>query len=99
MTAARSPTLDELARTLGLSTATVSRVLNNSVLVKEETRRRILDGARELGYVKRTVRRQRARSIPTIALVLPHARETYRQLFYDPASLIESITGAFAPAG
>jgi len=97
MKATRKPTLGELARNLGLSTATVSRVLNNSVLVKEETRLRILEGARELGYVKRTVRRQRVRAIPTIALVLPRSRETYRQLFYDPASLIESITGAFAP--
>jgi LacI family transcriptional regulator len=93
----RRPTLGDIGRELGLSAATVSRVLNNSVLVKEETRRRILAGAQRLGYVKQARGRHRARAIPTIALVLPRTRDTYRPLFYDPAGLIESITGAFAP--
>jgi LacI family transcriptional regulator len=91
-------TVYDLARELGLSSATVSRVLNNSVLVKDATRRRILEGAERLGYIKRTIRRQSARAIPTVALFLPRAVETYRQLFYDPASLIESIAQAFLPA-
>jgi LacI family transcriptional regulator len=91
-------TVYDLARDLGLSSATVSRVLNNSVLVNEETRKRILESARRLGYVKRTIRRQSGRAIPTVALFLPRAAQGYRQLFYDPASLIDSIAHAFLPA-
>lgn len=98
MIKAKRVTVYDLARELGLSAATVSRVLNNSVLVKDDTRRRILEGAERLGYVKRTIRRHSARTIPTVALFLPLAPETYRQLFYDPASLIQAITQAFLPA-
>lgn len=40
----------DLAEHLGLSRWTVSRVLNGHPEVKEETRRRVLDAARELGF-------------------------------------------------
>ncbi len=40
----------DLAAHLGLSRWTVSRVLNGHPEVKEETRRRVLDAARELGF-------------------------------------------------
>ncbi|MCL6547502.1 MAG: LacI family transcriptional regulator [Alicyclobacillus sp.] len=43
-------TIQEVAQRAGVSTATVSRVLNNSGLVSEDTRRRVLSVVEELNY-------------------------------------------------
>ncbi len=43
-------TLEEVARLAGVSTATVSRVINNRGPVRESTRRRVLEAARRLRY-------------------------------------------------
>jgi DNA-binding LacI/PurR family transcriptional regulator len=45
-------TMREVAKRAGVSLATVSRVLNNSEYVSEETRRGVLDVVRELSYFK-----------------------------------------------
>ncbi len=47
----RRVTLRHLAEHLGLSTATVSLAMRNKPRVSEETRQRVLEGMRELGYV------------------------------------------------
>ncbi|MDW8103227.1 MAG: LacI family DNA-binding transcriptional regulator [Anaerolineae bacterium] len=44
-------TIKDLASYLNLSPATVSRALRNSPKVSEETRQRVLEAARELGYI------------------------------------------------
>ena len=53
VTAYKSPpaTLYDVCRHTGLSSATVSRVMNDSPQVRPSTRDRILQAARELGYV------------------------------------------------
>ena len=43
--------IKELARRAGVSSATVSRVLNNSGYVKEETRKKVLEAVEEYNYV------------------------------------------------
>lgn len=43
-------TVREVARLAGVSPSTVSRVLNNYVDLRPETRRRVLEAARKLGY-------------------------------------------------
>lgn len=43
-------TLDEVAKRAGVSTATVSRVMNKSGIVRAATRRRVLQAAKELRY-------------------------------------------------
>ena len=43
-------TIRDVARRAGVSTATVSYVLNDSRPVGKETRRRVLQAAKELGY-------------------------------------------------
>jgi len=43
-------TLEAVAKRAGVSTATVSRVLNNLEIVKESTRRRVLQAVEELNY-------------------------------------------------
>lgn len=45
-----SPTLEDVARAAGVSTATVSRCLNTPDRVVEDTRRRVLGVVSELGY-------------------------------------------------
>ncbi|GAA3354973.1 hypothetical protein GCM10017744_015690 [Streptomyces antimycoticus] len=61
-----------MARRAGVSRATVSRVVNGSTKVAEESREAVLDAIQELGYIPN----QAARSLVTqrtdsFALVLP----------------------------
>src|SRR4051794_16759758 len=46
----RGPTIRDVARRAGVSAATVSRVLNDSPLVMDETRARVNAAVEELGY-------------------------------------------------
>ena len=48
--APRSPSMAQVAERAGVSHQTVSRVLNDASLVKEETRLRVLAAIEELGY-------------------------------------------------
>lgn len=45
-------TMREVAKRAGVSLATVSRVLNNTQYISDETRRSVLDAVRELNYFK-----------------------------------------------
>jgi LacI family transcriptional regulator len=47
---ARRPTVSDLAKTAGVSVATVDRVLNGRLPVREETARRVYDAAKTIGY-------------------------------------------------
>ena len=61
----------DIARLAGVSKPTVSRALNDSPLVTEETRRRILDIARKHGYVvNRNAQNLRRRRTDTIAVII-----------------------------
>ena len=48
---AAKPTINDVARLAGVSKKTVSRVINRSPLLNEETRERVEKVIRELGYV------------------------------------------------
>ncbi|NLF30323.1 MAG: LacI family transcriptional regulator [Planctomycetes bacterium] len=84
-------TIYDIAEEVGVSTATVSRVLNGSALIAPQTARAIRDAARRLGYRKRTIRRQRGRAILHIRLILPRRAERVQKLFYDYADLLAGI--------
>ncbi len=45
-----SVTIKDIARELGISHTTVSRALNNSPLIREETKQRVRETAKEMGY-------------------------------------------------
>ncbi|MDW6026056.1 LacI family DNA-binding transcriptional regulator [Mesorhizobium sp. BAC0120] len=47
---ARRPTISDLARSSGVSVATVDRVLNGRLPVREETARRVYEAAQAIGY-------------------------------------------------
>lgn len=91
----RRVTLNDIAKQVGTSTSTVSRVLNNSILIGEETRERILKTADEIGYRKRTVRGQEARKILNIGLVLPSYEHRSDHLFFDVAELLSGLQDGF----
>jgi LacI family transcriptional regulator len=88
-------TVYDISKEIGLSPSTVSRVLNNSTLVGEETRKRVLESAERLGYRKRKIRRHHNRAVLNIRLFLPVTPSPKHQLFYDTAELIRSIEEGF----
>ena len=64
-------TLSDVARLAGVSTMTVSRVINNSSYIRPETRARVNDAIAELGYMPNILARQlRSKRTKTIALVM-----------------------------
>jgi len=68
----RAVTIRDVARQAGVSPGTVSRAINNSPLVNEETRERILRVVRELNYVPNlAARRLSIGRTLTIAVIVP----------------------------
>ncbi len=88
-------TIYDIAESVKVSPSTVSRVLNNSRLVHSSTRERVLKAADEMGYRKRRIRRQHARTILNIALLLPFGGNNYLHLFYDAAEFIHALNSGF----
>jgi LacI family transcriptional regulator len=83
------PNLDDVARAAGVSAMTVSRSFNRPQLVHPETRARVLEVARQMGYVPN----EAARSLVygrtnTIALILPDIRNPF---FTNVARGVEDV--------
>ncbi|WP_327722229.1 LacI family transcriptional regulator [Streptomyces sp. NBC_00490] len=89
-----APRSEDVARLAGVSRKTVSRVLNNEPYVSEESRRRVLAAAEELGYrlnhAARALASGRTRSIGVVALGTAG---------YGTASLLVGIEQAVRDAG
>ena len=67
-----APTLEDVAESAGVSTATVSRCLNAPEKVVEATRKRVLSAVKELGYAPNfSARALAARRTHTIGAVIP----------------------------
>jgi LacI family transcriptional regulator len=72
MTQRAAPTLDDVARMAGVSTATVSRCLNTPDRVIERTRAKVLDAVKALGYSPNFgARALAAKRTNTIGAVIP----------------------------
>jgi len=66
------PTLDDVARVAGVSTATVSRCLNEKDKVAEATRKRVLDAVEQLGYTPNfSARAMAAKRTQIIGAIIP----------------------------
>jgi LacI family transcriptional regulator len=80
----KQPTQADVARRAGVSQATVSYVLNNNtvIAVPDETRRRIQDAIRDLGYIPdRAARSLRTRKTYTLAGVIPDITNPFYPAF------------------
>jgi len=76
------PTIQDVAREAGVSTATVDRVLNARVPVREETARRVFEAARVVGYHAAALIGQRIQpDLPRLRLGVVLHKE--RQAFYQ----------------
>ena len=71
-------TIDDIAKKAGVSSATISRVLNNSSYVKEETREKVLKIIEEMNYVPSAIARSLSkRETSTIGIVVPDITNSY----------------------
>lgn len=78
-------TIRDIARIAGVSPGTVSRALNNSPLVRGETRQKILQVVRALNYVpNRVAQRLATGKTLTLAVVAP---------FFTSPSIVERLRG------
>ncbi|MCF0148040.1 MAG: LacI family DNA-binding transcriptional regulator [Clostridium sp.] len=71
-------TIDDIAKKAGVSSTTISRVLNNSSYVKEETREKVLKIIAEMNYVPSAIARSLSkRETSTIGIVVPDITNSY----------------------
>ncbi|MEE4462696.1 LacI family DNA-binding transcriptional regulator, partial [Azotobacter chroococcum] len=88
------PTLNEVARSAGVSPITASRALRGIPSVAEELAQRVRDAARELGYVANPAARALASArSQTVAVVVPSLGN---QLFVET---LEAIHAVMRPKG
>ncbi len=82
-------TLKDIAKEVGLSVTTVSRALNDYPDVSPQTKERIRQAAREMGYHPHTIARKlQKRRTDTVGFVIPTAGPRFSDPFF-----IELITG------
>ena len=65
--------LKQIATQTGVSVSTVSRVLNGSAKISEDVRRRVLEAARNLGYLDTRIRRAMQPTLQSVAVAAPSA--------------------------
>jgi DNA-binding LacI/PurR family transcriptional regulator len=89
-----SAKMEDVAQLAGVSTATVSRVLNSPELVSVATRQRVMDAIRQLDYrLNVAARRLRTSQTRTIAVVIPSIAEPIIH------HIVEAIEDAAITAG
>lgn len=71
-------TLQQVAEHAGVSRATASLIVRGSSLVSEETRKKVLESMRDLGYVyDRVAANLRSRNSSTVGLLIPEIANPY----------------------
>ncbi|MBN1121266.1 MAG: LacI family DNA-binding transcriptional regulator [Anaerolineae bacterium] len=89
-------TLAEIAEHSGVSSATVSLVLRDKPGIGEETRQKVIESARELGYIYEPSNQSKDRSLPTgIGLILksrPNDLPAANSFYIPVMSGIETIS-------
>lgn len=85
---ANRPTIHDVARAAGVSSATVDRVLNGRERVREDTARRVYEAARQIGYHAAPLIGQRVHADQPrlrLGLVLHKERQSFYQQFKEEA--------------
>jgi LacI family transcriptional regulator len=94
---ANRPTIHDVARAAGVSTATVDRVLNGREKVREDTARKVYEAARQIGYHAAPLIGQRMQAdLPRLrlGLVLHKERQSFYQQFAAEAErAVQQATG------
>ncbi|RNL82174.1 LacI family DNA-binding transcriptional regulator [Halostreptopolyspora alba] len=93
------PTLEMVAERAGVGRGTVSRVINGSASVTEQTRQAVLRAVTELGYVpNHSARTLVTRRTDTVALVIT---EPHERIFAEPffAQIIKGVSTALNERG
>ncbi|HLL29556.1 MAG TPA: LacI family DNA-binding transcriptional regulator, partial [Allosphingosinicella sp.] len=86
------PTINDVARLSGVSKKTVSRVINRSPLLNDETRKRVLEVIRELGYVPNP--QARALALRTNFLIgLIHDNPNAQMVLNVQQGILEALQG------
>jgi LacI family transcriptional regulator len=86
------PTINDVARLSGVSKKTVSRVINRSTLLNEETRKRVLEVIADLGYVPNP--QARALALRTNFLIgLIHDNPNAQMVLNVQQGILEALQG------
>ncbi|ASW09483.1 LacI family DNA-binding transcriptional regulator [Rhizobium sp. 11515TR] len=94
----RRPTISDLAKASGVSVATIDRVLNGRLPVREQTARRVYEAAQDIGYHAVGLLRQRVfEDVPRyqLAFLLQKPMQSFYQAF---AKEIEAAAAAMTAA-
>ena len=94
----RRPTISDLAKASGVSVATIDRVLNGRLPVREQTARRVYEAAQDIGYHAVGLLRQRVfEDVPRyqLAFLLQKPTQSFYQAF---AKEIEAAAAATTTA-
>ncbi|MEG0327034.1 MAG: LacI family DNA-binding transcriptional regulator [Erysipelothrix sp.] len=74
----KNPTIKDIAQKLGISVATVSRVLNNSGYASNEVREQVLECAKELNYTPNIAAKSlKVNKTNTIGVIIPDISNSY----------------------
>ncbi len=92
------PQLSDLANVAGVSLATVDRVINRRKGVKERTRKRVLEAAREIGFLSLDDAEQYGRDRPMrIVVLLPSGTNPYLRLLGERVKERVGLSGVNEP--
>ncbi|HEY0043797.1 MAG TPA: LacI family DNA-binding transcriptional regulator, partial [Allosphingosinicella sp.] len=87
------PTINDVARLSGVSKKTVSRVINRSPLLNDDTRKRVLDVIGDLGYVPNP--QARALALRTNFLIgLIHDNPNAQMVLNVQQGILEALQGS-----
>jgi DNA-binding LacI/PurR family transcriptional regulator len=86
MTVSKRITLGDVAELAGVSSQTVSRVVNDHPYVSEDTRRRVLDAIRQLDYRPNRAARSLATQRSCMVGII-----TYGMIHYGPAQMMSNV--------
>ena len=94
-------TIRDVAKASGVSTATVSAVINDSAYVSPELRTRVLTAIRDLGYAPSTTARNlRSGRSQLIGLVVADlANPFFSRVVWAAEAAVAAVPGAEVPAG
>lgn len=93
-----NPTIDDVARAAGVSTTTVSRVINKIPTVKGRNKSSVLDAVKKLGYVPdSSAQRLAGAKSRTIGLFIPPYEDMFYTFYYSV--LIRGVGEAVSNSG